>query len=159
LSDEQISTNLLTLGGINGSIDPELLVGEWEFIKFAYTADGKIISNEKTISKLSVVNHPHTKIMKILNDDPMQYISEAIPDLSGPWVFMNNYLFYSISNNLMNFSRLSDHSYAIDLHVTDEGKEVLNALKAAYSFVIKGNELIIHFKRIENKNLIILQKR
>jgi len=45
LSDEQISSNLLRIGGVEGSIDPALLVGQWNVVKFAYTTDGKKITN------------------------------------------------------------------------------------------------------------------
>ena len=108
---------------------------------------------------VSVVHHPYTKIMEIRDDDPNQYISEAPSGLTGPWMFLNRNHFYSISGNLMSFSKFSDSMYQLMLHETDEGYEVLNALMNAHSFVIKGNELIIYFTGVDNKNLLILKKR
>ena len=157
LSHETISTNLLN--SELADIDPALLIGEWELIKFAYTADGNKISNAKTISSVSNVGQPYDKILTIRDDDPMQYISDAPLGISGPWILAHHNHFYSISGNLIKFSRFSEAMYASLLHITDEGYEVLNALTNTYSFVIKGNELIIHFTGMKNKNLLILTKR
>ena len=147
-----ISSNLSK----NGSIDPAFLIGEWELIKFSYTEDGKRISDVKTISRVSDVSLSYN-IVKIRDDDPTQYIIDAPSGVSGPWIFANNYLFYSISGNLISFAKLSGSVWAIDIHMTDEGFDILNALTNAYSFVIKDNELIIYFTGIDNKNLLILK--
>ena len=70
LSDELISFNLSE----SGNIDPELLIGEWDCVKFAYTADGKKISNVVAISqgRLTIPNEPFIEniedIGSILND-------------------------------------------------------------------------------------------
>jgi len=42
---ELISSNLLRIDGVEGFIDPALLVGQWNVVKFAYTANGNKISN------------------------------------------------------------------------------------------------------------------
>jgi len=125
-------------------------------IKLAYTTDGKIISNIKDISTLVQLS-AWFKI-RIRDDDPMRYISDAPSGLFGPLSFAAINFFYSISDNLMSFSRFSDSVYAILLPRTDEVYDVLNALLNTYSFVIKGNVLIIHFTGVENKNLLILKK-
>ncbi|MDR2586493.1 MAG: hypothetical protein LBC84_09835, partial [Prevotellaceae bacterium] len=96
LSDEEILSNLLTMKGIVESVYPELLIGEWELVEFAYTADGKSISNERTISMLSAINSHSTKNLMIKDEDPFQYMSDAPLDLFGPWVFLNKYLFFAI---------------------------------------------------------------
>ena len=141
----------------NGKNAPELLIGEWELVKFAFTADGKKISNEKDISDLALMWGD--KVLQISYDDPLQYIKDAPSDLFGPFHIMNSYHFYSISGNRITFSRYSDNTFGIDIHITDEGHNVLNALKNTYSFVIKGDELIIYFIGEENRNLLILKKR
>ena len=46
-----------------------------------------------------------------------------------------------------------------EIQYTDDEIAVFDALKNTYSFVIKGNELIIHFTKAENRNLLILKKR
>jgi len=142
-----------------GKTDPKLLIGEWEFVGFAYTADGKRVSKVKDVLKVVTDDFPYSKVIVIRDDDPTQYISDASLGLSGPWSFLNYNHFYSISGNLINFSRFSDMMYQSLLHITDEGYDVLDALKNTYSFVIKGKELIIHFTGVEDKNLLILKKR
>ena len=156
LLQEQISNNLL----IGGDTDPALLIGAWEALKFAYTEDGKVISNEKPFSMLSKVYHPY-KTLLIRNEDPLNYIftREAPPDLFGPWNFLNEDLFYTKSDNLIKYWESNFLAYMIMIHVTEEGEEALKALKNAYSFVIKGDELFIYFTGVKNKNLIIFEKR
>jgi len=66
LSDEQITFNLSE----NGKNDPELLVGEWDAIAFAYTADGKRISDRTAISKgwLKIPNEPFVESIENILD-------------------------------------------------------------------------------------------
>jgi hypothetical protein len=149
-----ISSNLLKMG----KIDPALLIGEWDCVKFAYTADGNEISDVKDISNLGQLAYGWYKI-RIRDDDPTQYISDAPPGLFGPLSFGVQNLFYSISGGLMHFSRFSDYVFQILLPETEEVHDVLYALRNTYSFVIRNNELIIHFTGAENKNLLILKKR
>jgi len=141
---------------INGNNDPALLIGEWELFKFAYTANGEKISNERDIADLALLWGD--KVLRISYEDPLQYIKDAPPDLFGPFYILNSYHFYSISDNKMTFSKYSDSTFGIDIHITDEGFNVLNALKNTYSFVIQGNELIIYFTGMEDRNLLILKK-
>ena len=163
LSDEQISFNLSE----NGKTDPELLIGEWDVIAFAYTADGKKISDSKDVSDLGLsklgaeVKAAFTGWfrIRIIDGDPDLMMSDAPSGLFGPLSFGNSYHFYSISGNLMFFSRFSDSSFGINLPVTDEVSDVRYALCNTYSFVIKGNELFILFTGVKNKNLLILKKR
>ena len=158
LSDEQISSNLLTMGDIGGSIDPELLIGEWEFVKFAYTADGKKISNAITVlgGRLTIPIAPTP-----VEDDGSERWGLHCVNSMG--------FICSISDNLIDLSlRGSTYIYVLSPHIE---YDLIYAFTNAYSFVINGNELIIHFKKvedrnllsnctaIENKNLIIFKKR
>ena len=148
-----ISSNLSK----KGSNDTKLLIGEWKLIKFAYTKNGENISDVKTISMVSAISLSYNTI-EIRDDDPKQYISNAPSGLFGPWMVANENLFYSISGYLISYSSSSDNVFLIDIHVTDEGYDVLNALMNTYSFVIKDNELIVYFTGDKNKNLLILKK-
>ena len=160
--DKQIiASNLLN----KGSVDTALLVGEWELVKFAFTIDGNTISDVATISD-------------VVNDMMLNYISINVPneeyvlslcdiepqlctyDLSSIWTFSfcYSYLFYSVSENLTSFI-ISYFPYMVNIILTDDGNDVMNALKNAYSFVIRSDELIIHFTGVKNKNLLILKKR
>ncbi|MCL2739098.1 MAG: hypothetical protein FWE30_06595 [Bacteroidales bacterium] len=158
LSDEQISSNLLTMGGIDGSIDPQHLIGEWNLVKFAYTADGKEISNITTVSGgwLKILFAP-TPVEHCVSDRWMLHCTNTM-----------NYT-CSISGNFIELEGRGSTYIHVPLPNIEIDAE--RAFANAYSFVINGNELIIHFKRIddkktlsncvaiENKNLIIFQKR
>ena len=153
LSDEQISINLSE----NRKTDPELLIGEWDCEMFAYTVDGNKISNVKNISNLTQLSSWYK--IRIVDGDPTLYFIDAPPSLFGPVAFGASSHFYSISGNLISFSRKLGYSFGINLPVSDEVLDVRFALGNTYSFAINGNELIIHFTGVENKNLLILKKR
>ena len=153
-TDELIISNLSK----DGLIDPELLIGEWDMIKFAFTPDGVEITNEEAIAKgyLFIPSAPTPKDSKC-------------NDLDNLWmVTPTNYSWYigSIFDNLIKFTHCSStYAYIIP---PNERYGIGYAIDNAYSFVIRGNELIIYFKQavsfdywavIENKNLLILKKR
>ena len=154
LSDEQISINL----SIGGEINPELLIGEWDCSKFAYTADGIKISNVAAVSS-GFLTIPTTSTP--IDDDG-----------AGRWglsVINSMGFIYSLEGNRIELKqRGSTYIYVFSPH---EEFDLISALNNAYSFVIKGNELMIHFQKVEDKeelsyctvikdkNLLILKKR
>jgi len=139
LLQEQISDNLL----ISGDIDPELLIGEWEVIKFAYTEDGNKILDVADVSKgkLSIPYAP-TPIENDGNDRWRLDHSNS------------NLFICSLSGNLLKLE-LRGSSFMLS---PQEEDEIVTALINAYSFVIKGNELIIFFTKVDKRNLLILKK-
>ena len=140
LSDEQISFNLSK----NGNIDPELLIGEWNAIAFAYTADGNKITDMTAIS---------SRFSVIIND--LNFINdECVPMYFNPCLCI-----YSSSGNLLKYIQEKSTCFAVLIQYTDDEQKIADALRNTYSFVIKGNELIIHFTGVENRNLLILKKR
>ena len=160
--DKQIiASNLLK----NGSADTKLLVGEWELIKFAYTTDGNKISDIATISDVAVGFTTLNYIdITAPDEEYISYFCELEPKLCSynlssifNFSFCYHFLFYSISENLTGFIT-SQFPFMINIILTDDGNDVLNALKNAYSFVIRGDELIIYFTGVKNKNLLILKK-
>ena len=138
--DKQIiAANLLN----KGSVDTSLLVGKWDCIKFAYTTDGNKIKDVANISNCTI-NFYH------IGEDLLEYnFSVHFKVCMYP---------YSRSGNIINYIQDKMACYAILEPYTDEELEVAKSLVNAYSFVIKGNELIIHFIGIKNKNLLILKK-
>ena len=171
LSDEQISFNLSE----NGKTDPKLLIGEWDAVAFAYTADGNKISNRTSISKgkgrLIIPNEPFIKNI----EDIESIMDDLEKDLNSRWHFscVNWYGFFCLStsgNVIEIIQRGSTFIYPIPPNIE---YDLTCALKATHSFVIKGNELIFYFPKIEdddlfsyftvieqNKtNLLILKKR
>jgi len=141
---EQISINL----SIDGEINPELLIGEWECNKFAYTAEGINISRETDISDC-VVNIRDTYL--VTDEKFIEY------DIA---VYFKNYLLpYSIIDNRIKYILEKSACYPILEPYTNDELEVENALQNTYSFIIKGNELMIYFTGVKNKNLLILKKR
>ena len=80
---ELISFNLLRMGGAKGSIDPALLVGEWNIVKFAYTANGNKISNVADIPiKRSVYDYEWSAFAQGISID--EAIDRARPKLIIP---------------------------------------------------------------------------
>ena len=120
----------------SGDIDSTLFIGEWDCIKFAYIADDKTISDVAVLSKGYFI----------------------IPNMEDKWTFVHtNEIFYehSISGNLI---KLTMRGSTFILPPQEE-IDICEALKNAYSFAIKDNELMIYFTGIENKNLLIFKKR
>ena len=119
-----------------GSNDPELLVGEWICIKFAYTDDGNTISDVDVIPA---------------------GVRFVISDLSH-WVFTYFHSWRvvpSISGNLMGL-RIAENPVATPL--PDE-TNMFTRIENAYSFVIQGDELIVFFTGNESMNLIIMKQK
>ncbi|GHT68708.1 hypothetical protein AGMMS50239_34360 [Bacteroidia bacterium] len=115
-------------------IDPTLLVGEWDCIKFAYTADGKTILDINTLSKGRII----------------------ISNLKDKWAFVHtNEIFYnhSLSGNLIQLT-MNGSTFVMP---PQEEINICEALENAYSFAIKDNELMIYFTGDDNKNLLILK--
>ena len=141
LSDEQIATNLSK----TGKIDPDLLVGNWGIKNFAYTVDGKIISNEAPISK-GRLNIP-------LAPTPTEYEQD-----DKWWLSVYNLMGF-ICELSGNFIKLTFEGSTY-LYVTPPNIEydIIEAFINSYSFVIKGNELIIHFTGVDKRNLLIFKK-
>ena len=161
LSDEMISSNLSE----NGKIDPKLIIGEWEIKSFAYTKDGRKISNKKSVSNFIVgmplinsitIEAPvKENLMSLCEYDTRFCMSEFSSILS--FQFSYETYFYGLYENLMSL-RGGINPFAIMRTFTDDGYDVRNALQNAYCFVIKGDELLIQLTGVENRNLLILKK-
>ena len=116
------------------NIDPALLIGKWDCIKFAYTA------NDKTISDVATLSNGRMEI----------------PNLKDEWRFVHrNEMFYlhSISGNLIKLTM----SGSTLVYPPQEETDICEALENVYSFDIKGNELLLYFKGSETKNTLILK--
>jgi len=138
-SPETIAANLLK----QGTADPELLPGEYDLIKFAYTPAGNKISDRNAIVYQGSQAHPRLLIPKVLSNEWWFY-------------YINHYRSTcTINSNLINFLKFGPITM---IHAPVED-EIASAFLNAYSFVIKGNELIIYFKGDNGKNLLILEKQ
>jgi len=143
---EIIAANLLK----QGTADINLLPGKWNIIKFAYTKDGNEISDKNAIIYSDFQLHPYF----------------IIPDeISNEWFFqfVNQHLWEcSITRNLISYSSIKSITYIYIIEGTETHKtykELILSLKKSYSFVIRGNELIIYYQGSEGKNLLILEKQ
>ena len=132
----------------SGTIDRELLIGRWDCVNFAYTEDGKNISNVATISNCSFN----------IREANLWYESDRLR--GHQFSVMFNYCSYPYSMKANKIKYIYDKGvcYPIGLPRTDDEGGVATALQNAYSFVIKGNDLIIYFTGVQNKNLLILKK-
>ena len=168
LSDELISFNLSE----NGKTDPELLIGEWDAVAFAYTTDGNKISNRIAIPSQSAWTEDGKPITipgaRLTIPSTAAWIDDDGTDLWDLRVLNTIWYTCSISGNLI---ELICHASTCINVVTPHIECDMNvSFGNAKSYVIKGNELIIYFTRIddkdllshctiiENKNLLILKK-
>jgi len=143
------------------SHDPALLIGKWDCIKFAYTEDGKNISDVAYSLKGRLLIQP-----------PPDHCSMCDHDLGDLRVSLGgcvNSIEYncSLSDNLINFRCCLTTNVLVT--TPHEEYDLKFALHCAYSFDIKGNELFIYFKGDdeslkdyfivkEDKNILILKK-
>jgi len=161
LSDDQISANLAR----SGSFDPALLVGEWNIVRFAYTADGKSFSDVATVSSasLSVRDTFDENHARDCGFNP-EYLDIGV--ILSVW--NSSGYFGSLSGYLINFKFCG--STLVYVAPPHEEFDIGFAIDNARSFVIRGDELIIYFKGDdegwkdffkfqENKNLLILERR
>ena len=129
---------------VNEETDPALLIGEWDCVKFAYTEDGKTISDVAAISK------GHLEIP--FAPTPV----ENNPEDRWCFEYKNAILFIcSISGNLIEL-KLDGYTYAMP---PPEELAIAWALENAYSFAVKDDELMIYFAKGDHWNLLILKKQ
>jgi len=124
-----------------GVADPVLLIGEWDFAKYAYTEDGNVVSEVSTIS-----------------GGYLKIVATKLINITDQWLFENaneNFYDFSLSGNLVKL-RFRRGTYAMP---PPEEVDIMTALKSAYSFVIIGDELLIYYTGKEDKNLLVLKKR
>jgi len=141
LDDNLIANNLLE----KGKVDQSLLIGEWELIKFAFTTNGKKI--------IDIAEKPYPYCRFSISD----YVNEfGIPTwgVSCLTPFRVEYLI-----SPPNLIKLSLYQTAYVLIDSPEMDAIVANLNNAYSFVINDDELIIHFKEINGKNLLIFKKQ
>jgi len=135
-----IASNLLK----KGSADTTFLIGKWDVVKLAYTANGNEISDVTAISKaILTIPIAITPIENYLQD------RWKLDCVNSIW-FVS-----SLSDNLIELAMCgSTFVYVPDEH---EENHIVSALTNAYSFVIIDDELIIYFIGIEDRNLLILK--
>ena len=165
---DMISSNLLKIGD-DVTIDPALLIGEWDCVKFAYTADGiKIFDVVKITSATLVIPVAPTEPVCEVYDQETGMHSQT-----ERWILQRIYnggsWLCSLSGNLINLTFCGATKMGVPN--PHEENDIVWALDNAKSFVIKGNELMIFFTGDEeNKgftsiagerkiNLLILKKR
>jgi len=152
---EQITQNLSDSNELN----PELLVGTWKPVKFAYTADGKQISDITALKSTNFIFAIPTLPTSVKHNEDDKWSLACINTFGYT---------YSLNGNLIELKlNGSTYIYVIPPH---EEHDVTIAISNARSLVVKGNELIIYFTKvkdkkllsyctvIEDKNLLILKK-
>ena len=160
--DEQTLSILLSNGDISGYNDPALLIGEWDFVKFAYAADGNKIKHVANISRSKLTIQPVTEESDIRCDHDSVDQQWFVNVLN--WFGMN----CSITGNLIDL-KFCGSSYML-VHPPHEEYDIMFALENAHSFVVMSDKLFIYFEDVdeqwknhfifkEKKNLLILKKR
>ena len=177
LSDEQITLNLSE----NENNDPELLIGEWNIVEFAYTTDGK-----KILDVTNIPIDPDYDLEWIASQNGIS-IDEAIdilkPKLEIPnppntppedeWIYSNGvnqvenadvlWRLHACNSSTWicslygNLIRLKANGSTMKYCPNSAESDIMFALSNAYSFFIKSNELIIYFTG--NEKLDTIQKK
>jgi len=145
LPPELIASNLAK----NGGFDPELISGEWRLVKFAHTTNGNIATCLRTYDILGGAHYGVLQALDLTTET-------GIPI----WLFGYISSFrveYSIS--YPNLIELSLFQTSFDWPNSQQQDTVVFALNNAYSFILRNDELIIHFTGKENKNLLIFKKQ
>ena len=127
-----ICENLLEQGVANSSS----LNGEWEFEYFAYTANGSKIKNKDEIQK--------------------GYIN--VTDTGSIWLNHANIIHYTYtldnSNGIVILLKGSTF-----INPPQEEIAVTNAFSNAKCYVVKDDNLLIHYAEEDKKNILILKKK
>ena len=148
--DEQISANLAR----SGSFNPALLVGEWNIVRFAYTADGNSFSDVAAISRAGI------SIRDTFDENHARdcgFNPEYLDILLDLYVVNWMGYFGSLSGYLINFKFCG--STLVNVVPPHEEVDISFALGNARSFVVRNDELIIYFTGLEYKNLLIFKRR
>jgi len=147
-------TEILEDSVISQGISPSLLIGKWDCIKFAYTANNDSID---TILRGRLEIFPITKM------DSMITCPHDTEDLQ--WnLYHTNWNRFICSSSSNSTKVISDNSIKLVLcgstYVipSQEEIDIMFALEDAYRFDIIGDELVIYFTGAVNKDLLILKK-
>jgi hypothetical protein len=127
-----------------GMADPALLIGEWDFEYFAYTANGEKIKKNDEISNSRMqiedvceVNSIDPCYMHVYSVNSIRYI-------------------YTLSNsNKISFSL----DITTEVAPSEEEIKITEALANVYCFIIMDNELLFHYKKDDYGNNILILKR
>lgn len=118
------------------NIDPMLLIGEWDCVKFAY------IDEDSSVSDVVILSKGHF----------------VIPSMTEKWTFVHtNEIFYDhlLSGNSIKLT-MNGSTFVMP---PSEEMAICEALENAYSIHIQDDELMIYFTDINSKNLLVLKKR
>ena len=118
-------------------IDPTLLIGKWDCVKFSYIAEDKTVSDVAVLSKGCLV----------------------IPNMEDKWTFFHtNEVYYNHSLSEGNLIKLTQSGSTYVMPPQEE-IDICEALDNVYRFSLKDNELMFYFTGDDNKNLLILKKQ
>ncbi len=125
-----------------GSADKSQLLGKWDFAAFAYTADGIDIKNERPITSCGFWTGAGSMI---------------ITDSGRVDCYYNNMFHFNYS--LYNSNKITlTQAGSTKVNYMCQEVEINYALSNADCFVVKNQQLIIHYKEQNNRNILILNK-
>ena len=119
-----------------GNADSTSIKGEWEFKYFAKTINGSKIKNKDEIQK-GYINVTDTGTISLYHTNEIIYE-------------------YTLSNSNDITVVLK---YSTKVLPPKEEEDICNAFNNAICFVVKGNELLIHYKEIDKRNVLVLTKK
>ncbi|NLL29009.1 MAG: hypothetical protein GX259_09455 [Bacteroidales bacterium] len=119
-----------------GNADSTSIKGEWEFKYFAKTINGSKIKNKDEIQK-GYINVTDTGTILLRHTNSVEFK-------------------YKLNNSNDITMVLTSTTY---VNPPPEEKNICNALNNAICFVVKGNQLLIHYKEIDKRNVLVLTKK
>ncbi|NLL29011.1 MAG: META domain-containing protein [Bacteroidales bacterium] len=123
-----------------GIADSTSIKGEWEFKYFAKTINGNKISKKEPISDQHWIGFNGSNI------------NGGICNTLGGKYSLNSSNNISISVNSITFK-------LCDTETNELESTLIKSLNNAICFVVKGNELLIHYKEIDKRNVLVLTKK
>lgn len=123
-----------------GIVDSISLKGNWEFKNFAKTINGNKISQKESISNDYWIGFENNNIKGGICNDLWGNFS--VSDINQISIAINSITL-----------RLCDND------TNDMESELLEALNNSECFVIRNNELLIHYTGDKNKNILLLTKK
>ena len=127
-----------------GVFDPEHLIGKWGFVTYAYTEDGIAISD--------ILSKPKGNL---------QIKWTKANSFERHWEFKyENTSYYEcyLSGGLLELSFRGSTLIYVPDEQENEGN-LTNAIRNAYSYVIKDDKLLIYFTGASNENILIFKKQ
>jgi len=143
-ADDELNDLIVSNLTKQGISEPARLIGKWDFVTYAYTEDGITISD--------ILSKPKGNL---------QIKWTKANSFERHWEFKyENTSYYEcyLSGSLLELSFRGSTLIYVPDEQENEGN-LTNAIRNAYSYVIKDDKLLIYFTGASNENILIFKKQ